>query len=372
MKKVIIFILIFVLIFGFNVSAQTETQDFLKEQAQLIGANELEQALPDDTQNFFEKIGITPENGEWVNDFGIKKVFTLLLELVKKELSAPFNCGLLIIAIILVNGVFFVTENGNSAKTANLAVTAACAAVITAPLLSVINTAVTVLQSVADFMTVFVPVFASVIALNGKAVTSVSMSSLLLGASQTVELVANHFVIPLMCGYLCISVVSGVSPLLAGNYLGDAVKKVSFWVMSLMTTVFIGILSIQTAVNASADSLATKTAKFIIGSSVPLAGTVLSEALTTVTASLGILKTSVAVYGVVACSVIFLPVLINLLLWRITLNLTGFIADALGSNISKLLRSIDTTVAVLCGIILLSGAMFIISLTVVVSAGKTV
>lgn len=374
MKKRIIICLILMVLLSLPVSAESHyTEDFLKQQAELSGADKLSDALPEETKNFFNEKGIDPTDNKWATALDIGEVFKYIWELVKKGFKEPFACGGLVLAVTLLSGALNSAESSISATTAGFAVTAASAAVIISPILSVVNSAVDVMQGVANFMTSFVPVFAVVVAASGHAVTSVSMSALLLGASQAVELIANHFVIPLMCGYLSFSVASGVSPMLSRSSLADSIKKISFWVMSLVTTVFIGILSIQTTVNATADSLATRTAKFIIGSSVPVAGTVLSEALTTVTASLGMLKTTVAIYGVVACCVIFLPILITLLLWRITLNLTAFAADILMSvKTANLLRNVDTAISVLCGIILLTCAMFIISLTVVVSAGKAV
>jgi len=174
-----------------------------------------------------------------------------------------------------------------------------------------------------------------------------------------------------MGGYLGLSIASSVSPLITKTGIADGIKKISLWTMSLTTTVFIGILGIQTAVNSAADTLTIKTAKFIIGSAVPVAGTALSEALTTVTASMGMLKAGIGVWGVVACAAIFLPLLIELILWRIMLCITAAAADLFSlGEISSVLRSVDTVISLLSGIILLIGAVFIISLTVVVGAAK--
>ena len=149
----------------------------------------------------------------------------------------------------------------------------------------------------------------------------------------------------------------------------QAVKKLALWVLSLITTVFLGILSIQTVVNAHADNLSMRTAKFIIGSSVPVAGGVLSEALGTLTASMSLLKSTVGIYGVVICCLIFLPIIIELVLWRITLWVSDFVALQFSlSKISGLLQSLDTVLSVLIGIILLTCAMFIISLSVVMGS----
>lgn len=220
-------------------------------------------------------------------------------------------------------------------------------------------------------MTSFIPVFAVIIATCGACVTSVSMSSLLLGASQVVSYVSNFVVVPLLGGFLSISLTTSVSPLLSRSGIADGIKKLAFWIMSLLTTVFVGILSIQTAFNTSADSLTLKTAKFIVGSSVPVAGTVLSEALTTVTASMGMIKSSVGIYGVIVCCAIFLPLLAELFIWRIVLILNSAISDLFSlQRISALLRSVDTVISVIIGIILLTGAMFVISLSLIIMLVK--
>ncbi len=372
MRRATVIFILSVFVLGLNVKANSLSQeDFLYEQAQLAGAEALEENMPEDTRDYLAERNISPADGSWAKSFNIGEIFSDLLSSVKQRARQPFVCVGLILAVILLSGALSTAQNGSTAAVGNFAVVAAAAAVISAPLLKVINSAVNVLQSISVFMTAFVPVFGAVVAVNGQAATSVSMSALLLGAAQAVELIAGNLVIPLMCSYLCINISAGVSPLLSQSNIGESVKRLAFWILSLTTTVFLGVLSIQTTISASGDSLSIKTARFVIGSSVPVAGTVLSEALTTVTASLGVLKTSVAIYGVVACCVIFLPFLLELLLWRAVLNLTAVAADVLGVTATgKLLKSVDCCIAVLCGILLLTGALFIISLTIVVSAGR--
>ena len=130
-------------------------------------------------------------------------------------------------------------------------------------------------------------------------------------------------------------------------------------------------MSIQTAINSSADTLTAKTARFIIGSSVPVAGGVLSEALGTVLSSVTLLKSSIGIYGAVACAAILLPLITELLIWRAVLIITAGAAGLFSlPQISGLLKAVDSMMSVLLGIILTVGAVFIISLAVVVSAGR--
>ncbi len=372
MKRKIFFIIIFIFVFSFSVSAETDTENFYKEQYQLSEADSLSKNLPDDTRAFMNKNGISAENPDWINSLSMENVFSHIFSFLKSGAKEPLKALAGILAVILISAAIGSMETASSAlSTATYASALAAAAVICVPVFKVVSASVNALQGCSVFMSGFIPVFAVIVASAGAPITSASMSALLLGASQVVSFISNFVVVPLLGGYMSVSLASSVSPLVSQSGIAEGIKKLSFWIMSLLTTVFIGILSIQTAVNASADTLSTKTAKFIIGSSVPVAGTVISEALTTVTASMGLLKSSIGIYGVVACAAIFLPLVCELLIWKISLSLLSVVSDLFSlPKISSLLRAVDTVMSVLSGIIILTACMFIISLSVVVSAGK--
>lgn len=373
MIKKLIVILILTVCFCPTVSAQTnEQKDFYVKQYETSGIKETEQYLPQEAREYLDENGVDFSNPDWVNTLTLPNVFEHIWDFLKAGAKTPFINGGGIIAIILISAALSSMENAdNISATVMYATALSSAALISVPIFSVLNASINAMKGCTVFMLSFIPVFAVVTAAAGKAVTAVSMSSLLLGATQGVSFISNFVVMPLMSGYLAISFASSVSPLIARSGIADGIKKIAFWTMSLLTTVFIGILSIQTVVNSSADTLSLKTAKFIVGSSVPVAGTVLSEALTTVTASMGLLKSSVGIYGVIACCICFLPLLAELLLWRVVLLVCSSIADLFSTvKISALLKSVDTVISIMTGIILLTCAMFVISLTVVVTVGK--
>lgn len=373
MKRKIIFIIIFLFAFSFSVSAETEAKEFYKEQYDLSGADEINDSLPKETKDFLEQNDISPNKPDWVNNLSTENVFSHILNFFKTGAKTPFLASFGILAVILISAAIESSGEERSGAAAMYASALCAAAVISAPAFNLVKTSVSAMQGCSIFISAFIPVFAVIVASSGSPITSLSMSSLLLTASSAVSYISNFVVVPLLGGYMSVSLASSVSPLISKSGIAEGIKKLSFWIMSLLTTVFLGILSIQTAVNASADTLSVKTAKFIIGSSVPVAGTVLSEALTTVTASMGLLKSSIGIYGVVACAAIFLPILAELLIWKICLTLLAITSDLFSlSKISSLLRAVDTVMSVLGGIILLTAAMFIISLSVVVMAGKSV
>ena len=141
--------------------------------------------------------------------------------------------------------------------------------------------------------------------------------------------------------------------------------------MSLCTTVFLGLLSLGTAVNTAADSLGIKTAKYILGTCVPVIGAAVSGAVNTVAASLSLLKSSVGIYGVIALCVMLSPILAELLIWRLVLNvLSGVCTLFEGTQTARLFKAVDSMISFLVGAVFLVALAFIISLFVTLSAGR--
>ena len=363
-----------ILTFSVNAEEMNSTEEFYAEQYKNSGAEDLEDNLPDSAKDYFSENGIAPSDYNWVNSLSAESVFHHILNFISSGAKAPLRAGAGIIAIILISAALSAVEIKSSAVNAAVfAAAAASAAVIAVPVSSVINTSVNALKGIGMFMLSFIPVFAVILAASGAAVTAASMSALLLAAAETVTYISSFTVLPLMGGYLTISLSGAVSPLIRKSGIGETVKKLAFWIMAFISAVFVGILGIQTAVNASADTLASKTAKFIIGSSVPVAGGVLSEAMNTVTASMGVLKSSIGIYGAFACAVTLLPLVIELLIWRAVLLVSAALSEIFSlGEIAGLLRAVDSMISVLIGIILLVGAMFVISLATVVTGVRAV
>ena len=66
-------------------------------------------------------------------------------------------------------------------------------------------------------------------------------------------------------------------------------------------TIFTGLLSIQSVVGSSADTLTSKTAKYVISNCVPVVGGAVSDAYSTVKGSLSLLKNGIGGVGIATC-----------------------------------------------------------------------
>lgn len=367
MKKIIVF-LILMCVFSMPVCAD---DNYYIAQYENVGADRLYQNLDEQTREFFEQNGIDLKDYTWVNNFTTDAVLKHILQFVANGAKAPVKTGVLVASIIFLSAALTAFGSSPRFETAIYASVLSISALIATDIWQSVSASVNAVKGTSSFMLSFVPVFTTILALSGKTVTAPAMSALLLGAAETVSFVSSFAVLPLMGGYLALSISSGVSPLLNNSGIVESVKKFSMWILSLLGTLFIGILGIQTAVNSAADSVTLRTAKFILGTSVPVAGGVLSEAISTISASMGLLRSSVGIYGVTVLAVMLLPIVIELVLWRCILMLNISLGELFSlPKITGILHAVDSMLSVLLGVVLMVGGMFIISLAVVITAGK--
>ncbi len=364
--RVITAVISLLLIFSVPVFA-----DANEELYDSIDMGSIEESLEEDTSDYLSSYGITPQNGDWVNSLSAENVFTHISNFLQSGMKRPLRSGASLIAVILITAAMtaFGSDNVRFAPALYAAVLA-CAAIIITDVWQCVAAAADTAKGCCTFMLAFIPVFAAVTALSGQALTSASMSAVLLAAAEGISAFASFALLPLTGSYLSLSLCESVSPLIGGSGISETVKKISTGAMSFVTVIFSGILGIQTAVNSATDSLAIKTTKFIVGTSVPVAGAALSEAASTIYSSMSLLRSTAGVYAVFALSVMMLPIICELLIWRVTLSLCRALSEMFGiPKFAGLMKAVDAMLAVLCGALLLIFGMFAICLTVVISAG---
>ena len=367
MKKIIVFIVL-VCAFALPVNAD----EIYDSQYDNIGADRLQNSLDEQTQDFFGENGIDAKNPDWVNQITGSGVLSHIWDIVTGGAKTPIKVGVFIASMIFLTASLTAFGVSPRFETALYVAVLSIGVIVAVDIWQCVEAAVGAVKGCSSFMLSFVPIFASVLALSGHTVTAPAMSTLLLGASETVAFLASFLVLPLMGGYLALSIASGVSPLFKNVGIVETVKKFSMWTMSLLGTLFVGILGIQTVVNSAADSITMRTTKFILGTSIPVVGSALSESVSIISASMGLLRSSIGIYGVVALIFMLLPIIVELLLWRCMLMLNISLGELFSlPKVTGILRAVDSMLSVLLGVILLVGGMFIISLTVVITAGKT-
>lgn len=147
-------------------------------------------------------------------------------------------------------------------------------------------------------------------------------------------------------------------------------KKVVIWTLGFLLTIFVGLLTIRGIVAGSADTVATKTTKFLLGSFVPVVGGALSEALNSVQGCMGVIRSSVGSLGIIVCVLTFLPLLLTILLLMGTLHLSAGVAELMSvEKVGGILKSAASVLSLIFGIILMFALLLVVSVTILLLIG---
>ena len=170
-----------------------------------------------------------------------------------------------------------------------------------------------------------------------------------------------------------LSTISSICDEAKMNHLTGSLRKWILRLLQLSTIFFSFMLSTQSVLAKSADSLGMKTARFAIGSFIPIAGGVLAETLSTLREGVALLKNAAGIGGILVMVLLLLPDILRLFLTRFTLYLVGTAADLLKlDKFSSLANELHGILELLIGLVLFTALMFVLIIILFTQAQVTV
>ena len=361
---------------GEEESPATDTQQILQEQYDLSGASQLEDALPEGARDTLEDSGLLDGDltGESALSFlDLPKLLGSLWESIKTTAKEPIRILALIVVTILVcamaesmKSTFF----SESLSPVVSVVAALCIAVaVVAPVYRLIQDLNQTLLSTNQFIATFAPIYSTVAATSGQPLTATAYSGVLMLVVQGVSAICSSTIVPLLGLMLAFSVTGAVQSDLRVSAISGGLKNAVVLLLTLLLTIFCGVLSMQSFVTSASDNLAMKTGKLLIGNMVPIVGGAVSDALSSVYGCLKVVKNGVGVFGIAAVVVSFVPLLLRCLLYKATLWAGAFFCDMLGvSSVRDTLKSIGNCLTIAVAL-LFTYALLVIITTVIVMMG---
>lgn len=323
--------------------------------------------LPEEAKEIFENEGFTDSG--WTENLDTAGFFSLVISFFKEGFSSPLAvlCKSLSVLILAALMSSYSSDTKTSAVVDSVC-TVSIAVILAVPIYEIIAAAKEALSGVSIFMSGSVPLFAAVKAAAGKPISVTGGASVLLFACQALSYLCAFLLVPFMNSYLALGICSSFSGKNAAAGIMNSIKKVSMWVLSLCVSVFLFILSAKGIAGKGEDTLAMKTTKFVLGTTVPVVGTALSESASSVEASLSALSGTAGVYIILGVFVIMLPLLTELICWRLSLILIKYLSSLFSvPAIGSLAEALESVIALLLGFSLLSLALLIISSGVLIS-----
>lgn len=244
-----------------------------------------------------------------------------------------------------------------------------CAGIALSIMTNIVSYAVEVITSMSDFITKLSPILTGLLLTSGKAVSASAFHPVLAAAVYFVTLLVKRCVIPLAIYGSVLSVANNVNEQIQISSFCRLISSISKWIMTATFTIFTGICGIYGFSAPALDVLSAKTAKFAVGSLVPVVGRFLSDTMDTVVSASTVMKNAVGGAGIFTlftiCLVPILKIAVMLFFLRVSAALIEPLTD---KRISKLLSDMSEIVTLIFGMVLTVTVLFIICISIIVSA----
>ena len=379
MKSFLKFSIFILLALSFHISVHAFGDNTLKEiydnQFKTSGAEKLGENLPKDSQKALDRMGISGANFDEISKINPGKIFEEIITTVKDKLTSPLKSLIPVAAIILICAIvnnLKTSFGSNHINEIMAAVSTLClCAVVVNPIVSCINSVALVIKSASGFTLCAAPVMAGIMIASGHPISATSYQALIISAGQVISHLAGNFLVPFMNMLLGISIISSVSSRLNLESLCDVIYRSVKFILKFVASIFTGILTLQNLVTTSADNIGTSTVKFAIDSCVPIVGSALSDAFSTVQGCVKLLKSGVGAFGIIAGGVIFLPIVIECSIWIIFLNLASCMGDIFElKKISSFVKSVSNVMSVVLAALLCVIMVLIVSTVLILIIGR--
>ncbi|MBQ9552861.1 MAG: hypothetical protein IJU96_08880 [Clostridia bacterium] len=347
-----------------SAAAVTESPDY-RDQLRSSGAADLTDALSREDRENLKELGIDAVDFDALFNISPRRVFDLFFDVLQREYHSPLKASLTAATVLLLLAVTQAFTDGKPlGKSVMQLGCIILALVIAVPMTACLVRMASAVQAQSKMMLALIPVLAVVITVSGNPTLALSYNTLTFAMAQGVVQLVQNAVRPLIQIVFSLSLVSALSDALGVGKLIEFFKKAGIFLMSLAATVFVTMLVLKCSLASSADTVAVRGIRFLIGRAVPVLGSALSDAYLSVIGSLNLVKNTAAVFADICILVIALPVITEGLLWSFAVNLLAAAADLFGlSKASGLLKAMSG------GLTLLNVTLVLTSVVMVLSVG---
>lgn len=375
MKKTAIFLcalLLFLLIPVSSYSMDYSEEEYNKTLSS-YDLSSFENELDADTYKMLDELGVLDFSYESITGLSFNDIVGLLKSLFQKKAELPIKSSVTVLVFILLSA-FLQSLKAESDDSVNMIYSTATAllvaTVVLVKLTSTVSLASMAISVASNFVYAFIPVFCSIVVASGGITTGFSTNTTLLILAQGLSFISSNVFMPIVNCYLALGVTSSLRYELNLDKLLSSVKKIITTCISFVSGVFVSVLSVKTAVAGRADMLGLRSIRFAINSVVPVIGSSISEGLLSIQAYSSLIKSSVGIVGVMAVVLVFLPSIIEVVLWRISLTLCVIVSDIFGDkSVSAVLNAFLNTLLLINVILILSMVTTVISFGILIAAG---
>lgn len=278
-----------------------------------------------------------------------------------------------ILVIAALSGVLQLIKNSKDETGVGEAAFFACFTIMTMSALRIFNITVGygvgIIRDLSEFITELSPVFVALLASGGAISSAAAFHPILSGAVYILTLIVDKCIVPLVYLGALLGIISNMTPKLRLGAFTKLVHSSGKWILTAALTVFTGVTAIYGFSAPVLDTVALKTAKFAVGSFVPVVGGLLADTVETVLGGTRLMKNAVGTAGIVLILSVSLVPILKIIAILIMLELAAAAAEPLAdSRITGMLKNICSSISLILGMVVTASMLFTICIAIILGA----
>lgn len=357
-RKIILVIfisIIFVMLTKININSLICEDDAQALSIEYAEYSESGLDINDVTEDIYEGLsGILPEGLTDTEELLDLSLFgELIFGAVRDGVS---RCGGFLLTLVGVALLLSLAERGVFDRALESTSSAALSGVLSIPvfssLYSLIGECSSAVSEGCELFSGLLPLMISVTALEGGAVSSAVQGAGMSLALSFISGVILKGLLPIVSVSLSLALLTSFDKEGIIGSLSSIIRGFILSVMGIIGMLLPATLAVQSLLASAKDTLALRSAKYAVGSMIPIVGGTVAGALSTLSAGAGVLRSAVGGVGAACIIYIFLSPLLMLLLYRGCITLTLSLLDCLGVQsggrmLKALLSAYDSLLALL-------------------------
>ena len=377
MKKLITIFAILICIFSTSISIADTEDEVINSQMDSFNISNFIDEANKYSNDVLKDIDIqellnNAIKGELDTNQLLKNIFPLLGTEIKEALKVMGS----ILIIVLIHSVLkSISDNLNNKSVAQITYYVQyilIATVIMTNFSSIITLTKEAVGNMISFIQLLFPLLMTLMLASGSVVSVNLVQPIILFIINLISNIFQSIIIPIILVGTALAIVSKISDRIQIDKLSKFLKSSSVWVIGILLTIFVGVLSIEGTLGSSVDGITAKTAKAAVSSFIPVVGKVLGDAVDTVIGCSAILKNAIGIVGVIVVIAICITPILKLAIITIIYHLTAALCEPIvDSKIVSLITQMADTFKILLAILCSISVMLIIGITLVINISNT-
>lgn len=380
MKKIIILLIMLILFIPNIVYATNETisqEDIIESQQETLGISSFIEEADKYTKEVYEDIDMgelfsSAISGNIDNETILKSILNSLGGEVLDAITVLVSVIVIIVIHSILKSISDGLENKGVAQITYYVQYILIVTLIMTNFVQILDIVKDSIQSLVGFMNSLIPIMITLMITTGSIVSANLIQPIILFLITFIGNFLTGIIIPLVLVSTSLGVISKISDRVQVDKISKFFKTSVVWILGVILTIFVGVVSIEGTLSSSVDGLTAKTAKAAVSSFIPVVGKILGDAVDTVIGCSSILKNATGIVGIIVLIGIAIVPIIKLTVLMAIYYLGSALCQPIAdSKIIGLLEQMGDTFKTLLAIMCAISVMFIIGTTLVIKISNS-